>query len=183
MPQWPSGSPWVTAVGGTSPGLANKKESAAGLSSGGFSNRWARPAYQKDAVANYFKTAKNLPKATSYNSTGNGLPDISAAAENFIVVVLGIPMPGVSGTSCASPTSSGVFGLINDARAQAGKSSMGYLNPFIYKNLGAFNDVTAGASSGCGFSAGWPASSGWDAATGAGSPNYEKLSKAALALP
>ena len=183
VPQWPSGSPYVTAVGGTSPGLANKKESAAGLSSGGFSNRWARPSYQKAAVADYLKNAKNLPKSSSYNATGNGLPDISAAAENFIVVVLGIPMPGVSGTSCASPTASGIFGLINDARAQAGKSALGFLNPFIYANAAAFNDVTSGASNGCGFSAGWPASSGWDAATGMGSPNYEKLSAAALALP
>ena len=100
------------------------------------------------------------------------------------MVELGIPLPGVSGTSCASPTASGVFGLINDARAAAGKSSMGFLNPFIYKNGGAaFNDVTSGASNGCGFSAGWPASSGWDAATGFGSPNYPKLSQAALALP
>ena len=92
-------------------------------------------------------------------------------------------MPGVSGTSCASPTASGIFGLINDARAQAGKSALGFLNPFIYANAAAFNDVTSGASNGCGFSAGWPASSGWDAATGFGSPNYEKLSQAALALP
>ena len=33
------------------------------------------------------------------------------------------------GTSCASPTASGVISLINDARLAAGKTQLGYLNP------------------------------------------------------
>ena len=107
VPQWPSGSPYVTAVGGTA-GLGN--ETAIGLGSGGFSNRWARPTWQKDAVETYKKTTK-LP-SNPFNATGRGFPDISAAID-FVVVMLGIPF-GVSGTSCASPTATGIFGLLND---------------------------------------------------------------------
>ena len=50
-----------------------------------------------------------------------------------------------------------------------GKPSLGFLNPLLYANAAALNDVTTGSSSGCGFSGGgWPATAGWDAVTGAG---------------
>jgi tripeptidyl-peptidase-1 len=53
-------------------------------------------------------------------------------------------VPGVSGTSCASPTAAGIFSLLNDVRLQAGQSSLGFLNPLIYENAAAFNDITTG---------------------------------------
>jgi tripeptidyl-peptidase-1 len=183
VPQWPSGSPYVTAVGGTSGGSASSPESVAGLSSGGFSNRWKRPKWQTNATATYLKTAAKLPDSTHFNNTGRGFPDIAAQAVNFIIVQFGIPLPGVSGTSCASPTAAGIFGLLNDDRAAAGKSSLGFLNPFIYQNMDAFSDITSGVNNGCGFStSGFPAAKGWDAATGVGTPRYDKLKTAVLAL-
>jgi hypothetical protein len=45
-----------------------------------------------------------------------------------MVVALRVPEP-VAGTSCASPTAGGIFGLVNDVRAQAGKPPLGFLNP------------------------------------------------------
>lgn len=183
VPQWPSGSPYVTAVGGTANFLPGQAETVAGLSSGGFSNRWKRPAWQKDATAKYLSSAQNLPDHKHFNDTGRGFPDIAAQAVDFIIVQFGIPLPGVSGTSCASPTAAGVFGLLNDMRAQQNKSSLGFLNPFIYANVGAFNDVTNGTNNGCGFSTpGFPAAPGWDAATGNGTPNFKKLAAAMAKL-
>merc|ERR1712190_406608 len=150
--------PYVTAVGGTAPASgypAPGSESAIGLSSGGFSNYWPMPDYQKDAVAAYLKQQGLPPASRGYNTSGRGYPDIAAQATNFIVVV-GLPIPGVAGTSCASPTAAGVFSLLNDLRLQNGKSTLGFLNPLIYQHASAFNDVTTGSGSGCGFGA-----SGW----------------------
>merc|ERR1712232_659140 len=94
----------------------------------------------------------------------------------------GISLPGVAGTSCATPAASGIFALLNDARKQAGQSSLGFLNPFIYENAAAFNDITTGRSYGCS-SDGWPAKEGWDAVTGVGTPDYQKLAAIAVQLP
>ena len=170
-----------SCVGGTS---GSSPEVTAGLSSGGFSNRWDRPSYQKTAVNDYLSGSTKLPDKKHFNSTGRGFPDISAQAVNFVVVQFGIPLPGVSGTSCASPTAAGIFGLLNDQRAQANKPPLGFLNPFIYQNEKAFNDVTSGKNNGCGFSTpGFPAEVGWDAATGLGTPNFKKLFEAVKSLP
>ena len=126
-----------------------------------------------------------IPRRLSshFNSTARGFPDIAAQAVNFVIVTHGIPLPGVSGTSCASPTAAGIFGLLNDRRASSGKKPLGFLNPFIYANAAAFNDITKGKNNGCGSTSGFPAAAGWDAATGLGSPNYPKLAAAVDALP
>ena len=63
-----------------------------------------------------------------------------------------------------------------------GKGPLGFLNPFIYQNGAAFNDVVSGKNNN-GFGEGFTAVAGWDAATGFGTPNYEILLRAALALP
>jgi len=187
VPEGPGSSPYVTAVGGTtqtssypSPGPASER--GVGLSSGGFSSYWAMPDWQSTQVAHYLSTA-DVPSASSrgYNVSGRAYPDISAQATNFCVTPFGC---GVAGTSCASPTAAGIFALLNDLRLAAGKPTLGFLNPFIYANHAAFNDITTGSNEGCGFSGGgWPAAAGWDAVTGMGTPNYKKLAQAVAALP
>ncbi len=91
----------------------------------------------------------------------------------------------VAGTSCASPTAAGVFGLLNDARLAAGKAPLGFLNPLLYAApAGALTDVASGTQRGCGLGdAGFPAVEGWDAVTGLGSPHYGKLLEYVSALP
>ena len=39
----------------------------------------------------------------------------------------------MGGTSCASPATGGMVGLLNDARLKAGKTSLGFLNPMLCK--------------------------------------------------
>lgn len=184
VPEGPGSSPYVTAVGGASgtscwpnPGC----EQAIGLGSGGFSDYWPMPDYQKAAVATYLKNTDLPTKDKGYNTSGRAYPDISAQASNFFVWA-GIPVPGVAGTSCASPTAAGLFSLLNDLRLQNGKPALGFLNPMIYENMAAFNDVTKGSNDGGSCGAGWPAKAGWDAATGVGTPNYAKLAKVVAAL-
>lgn len=126
-PNWPAASPYVTAVGGTA---GSAPEQAVGLSSGGFSNRYGTPSWQKEAVATYLASPK-VPTRSLFNASGRGFPDIAAQAVNFVVVTNLIPEPGVAGTSCASPTAAGVIGLLNDLRLAKGKSSLGFLNPLL----------------------------------------------------
>lgn len=180
-PNAPASSPWVTAVGGTegADGL-----SAIGLGSGGFSDRWPLPEWQAEAVEAYLKSGAKLPaRSVGYNVSNRAFPDIAAQASDFTVVANRAQLPGVAGTSCAAPSASAVIALLNDARLQAGKSPLGFLNPFIYANQDKWNDVAKGSNSGGGCGIGWPAVIGWDAATGVGSPNYARLVQAALALP
>lgn len=178
-PQYPSDSPYVTAVGGTT-GIA--PETAASLSSGGFSNRWPQPSWQAQAVAGFLMTSTKLPAAGLYNVSGRAFPDIAAQATNFAVVNNGITYPSVAGTSCSSPTAGGIIGLLNDARLAAGKTPLGFLNPLLYEVGSAFTDITAGTNPGCG-TVGFTAQAGWDPVTGFGTPNFDKLLKIVLALP
>lgn len=178
VPDFPASSPFVTAVGGTATLLAHG-EVVNGLSGGGFSNVFSRPAYQEAAVQHYLQTAPNLPAPTYYNRTGRAYPDVAALSEGFTVVVDLVPLPGVAGTSCSAPTFAGIVSLVNDLRLQAGKAPLGFLNPFIYQNApahpGMLFDVLRGSNPGCGTS-GFHATAGWDPCTGYGSPNYALLS-------
>lgn len=180
----PGSSPYVTAVGGTTATScwpSPKCEAAIGLGSGGFSGRWPMPDYQKSAVAAYLKNTDLPDKKFGYNTSKRAYPDISAQAQNFFVWA-GFPLPGVAGTSCASPTAAGIFSLLNDLRLQKGKPSLGFLNPLIYANMAAFNDITKGSNDGGECGQGWPAKTGWDAATGVGTPNYAELAKVVVGL-
>jgi tripeptidyl-peptidase-1 len=178
IPTFPAASPWVTAVGGTQ---ASAPETAAGFSGGGFSNYFARPAYQNASVANYFQVATNLPNPNDYNHTGAGFPDVSAQSVNFLIFLDGGETP-VEGTSCASPTFAAVVALLNDIRFSQGKTSLGYLNPLFYGNPQVFNDITTGNNPGCG-TKGFYAAPGWDPVTGLGTPDFSKLSQLVSQLP
>lgn len=69
----------------------------------------------------------------------------------------------------------GVLTLVNDALLAAGKTVLGFLNPWLYKRgFAGFNDITSGSAIGCN-GPGFPAMQGWDAASGFGSPNFPKI--------
>ena len=51
---------------------SHQNTAAVGLSAGGFSNYFARPAYQVAAVEKYFAVAQGLPDKSLYNATGAG---------------------------------------------------------------------------------------------------------------
>ncbi|KAF7986027.1 hypothetical protein HWV62_41376 [Athelia sp. TMB] len=164
--------PYVTLVGATS----GVPETGASLSAGGFSNYFGTASWQASAVSGYLNIL-GTEYAGKYNKTGRAYPDVSAQGENVQVYVDGSLEP-VAGTSCSSPIFSSVIALINDQLLNAGKSPLGFLNPWLYANPGAFNDITTGSNPGCG-TKGFPAAKGWDPVTGLGSPNYSALLAAA----
>jgi len=187
-PDYPACSPYVTAVGGLhggTPGNTPLGETVWIDGGGGFSNFAPRQSWQDTAVAAYLKTNTQLPPSYSYNASGRGFPDIAAQSVDFNIIVGGSDV-AVDGTSCSSPTSGGIFALLNDLRLQNSMSTLGFTNPLIYSLASqysdAFNDCTSGYNKGCSGAAteGFYAGTGWDPASGNGSPNYETLAKYVL---
>ncbi|KAM5543119.1 hypothetical protein V8D89_002993 [Ganoderma adspersum] len=170
VPPLPSSCPFVTSVGGTN---SFGPEVGVSLSAGGFSNMFARPQYQEDAVYAYLGRLGDTNKGL-YNVSGRAFPDIAAQVKSFQVVRGGQTI-SVSGTSAASPTVAGVVALLNDAIFKSGGKPLGFLNPLLYSDAkDALNDITQGNNPGCGTD-GFPTSEGWDPVTGLGTPNFVKF--------
>lgn len=205
-PQYPSGCPYVTSVSGTMlyPGqkITDPESvmqfdlggSAVNFSSaGGFSNYFLRPWYQEEAVEEYFRIAEpsypwyaelNVDLNTTkgmYNRIGRAFPDVAANGAFFESYLDG-ELVHFFGSSLASPLFASVITLINEERLSRGKSTVGFLNPVLYANPWALNDITNGTNLGCG-TEGFHAAKGWDPATGLGSPNYERLKDLLVSLP
>merc|ERR1719171_1761697 len=183
-PDFPAGSPYITAVGGTDfAGNTIGAETAWQSGGGGFSDTFGIPDYQKDAVAAYKSNPDaKLPPQAYWNNTGRGYPDVAAlgGTKTPYCVATGGQFGGVAGTSASCPVVAGVFARLNGLRLAAGKPPMGFLNPFIYKNPSGFQDVTSGCNK-ASRRFGFTAVKGWDAATGFGTPDFEALSKLAMA--
>jgi len=120
-------------------------ETSASLSSGGFSNTFARPSYQSRAVTSYLTNLGSTNRGL-FNASGRGFPDVAAVGENVEIIVQQ-QKNLVAGTSCSSPIFASIISLINDRLIAAGKSQLGFLNPFLYANPTAFNDITTGECS------------------------------------
>jgi len=188
-PDFPAGSPYVTAVGGTdfaTQGVIGD-ETAWSASGGGFSDNFPIPDWQKTAVEAYKASPDaDLPPSNLWNNVGRGYPDVAALGGQVNPYCVatgglfgGVAFEGVAGTSAACPVVAGVFALLNGLRTSQNKSPLGFLNPFIYQNSAAFQDVTSGVNGG-GRKLGFKAIKGWDAATGWGTPDYEALAKVVM---
>ena len=188
-PAFPSTCPYVTAVGATQilPGApVTAPEEACEIvifSGGGFSNVFPLPDYQSSAVKGFFADHPPPYGADRFNNSQatRGYPDISANGANYVVAVDGT-FSLIYGTSASTPVVGSIVTLINEARFAIGKGSVGFLNPTLYANPGALNDITSGGNQGCG-TAGFTAVAGWDPVTGLGTPNFPKLLALYLTLP
>ncbi|KAJ7256391.1 subtilisin-like protein [Mycena rebaudengoi] len=177
IPAFPSGCPFLTSVGAVS-GIP-PSETAASFSSGGFSRVFAQPSYQAAAVQTYL-AALGTTNAGKFTPTGRAYPDVSAQGVDIEIVDAG-SVESVSGTSCSAPIFASVIGLINDQLIETGKPPLGFLNPFLYANPKAFNDVILGHNTGCNTN-GFAAGTGWDPVTGLGTPMFCSLFEIALGL-
>ncbi|KAF8141196.1 peptidase S8/S53 domain-containing protein [Boletus edulis] len=182
-PTFPGTCPYVTSVGAT---MVRRNETVLDpetacmnqiYSGGGFSNYFALPEYQKNAVHHYLTNYPPDYPSSIWNSTGTSraYPDISANGANYVVAVDG-EFQRLYGTSCSSPVVGAIFTMINDARLALGKGPIGFVNPTIYSPefADAFNDITEGNNPGCG-TTGYNVTRGWDPVTGLGTLNFTKL--------
>ncbi len=158
-PQYPSTSPHVTAVGGTTltrssntRGWADKAWSDAGSSC---SSEFAQPSYQVGVVAGCSKRAASDVSAVADPDTGVAV--YNAANGGWIVV---------GGTSASSPLVAGMYALYG-----LGAKAPGW----AYSNTADFYDVKSGRNGSCGNTALCKAGVGWDGPTGIGVPNGSKL--------
>ncbi len=150
---YPSTSPHVTAVGGTS---LVKSTSSRGWTEGAWSSggsscsiNFAKPSYQPTTSA---CTKRMAADVSSVGDPNTGLAVYNAANGGWIVV---------GGTSAASPFVAGVYALYG----------IGSSGPsFAYSNASKFFDVTTGKNGSCG-NVLCNAGAGWDGPTGIGTPN------------
>ncbi|KAH8994205.1 subtilisin-like protein [Lactarius akahatsu] len=171
VPEFPASCPYLTTVGGTT----DYPEIAAPLSGGGFSDHFPRPVYQDVAVSAFLKR-QGAQYSGLYNPEGRGIPDISAQALRFPIVLRNAGLL-VEGTSCSTPIVAGIISLLNDYLITNGRPPLGFLNIRLYHDgFAGLNDITFGSNPGCDTD-GFSAVPGWDPVTGLGTPDFEKLQK------
>ena len=186
---FPSSSPYVLAVGGTT---LHKKKNAyvetawkdgdglrkdgGGSTGGGVSVVFDRPSWQTVDVESVNPGAK----------AGRCIPDVAADASahtGYYMVVDGQGGPN-GGTSASAPLWAALIARLNEA-LPAGKRA-GYLTPLLYQpsagggpSIGAVacKDISVGSNSTAAVG-GYTASSGYDAVTGWGTPIGSKLLQA-----
>jgi subtilase family serine protease len=222
--EWPASDPLVTGVGGTYlctdplattnqartthpiPGLGAKCGSAtfnaAGaaevawtFSGGGYSDTFARPAYQN----------QGLPAgSTPIPAASRGVPDIAlqASAGTGALVYLSLPPDGngsninhtgwydIGGTSLSCPQWAGLVAIADQINQQKyGQAGLGLINPALYKlasnpakYAADYFDIAHTAVAGVANDnqedpsiPGYPATQGWDPVTGLGTPNAAAL--------
>ena len=182
---WPSVSPNVLAVGGTTltyTGTGSRSESAWSRTGGGLSAFEAEPSYQ---------AAVSVPgdaKAGSGAHAMRGVADVSFNADPNTGQYLVVTTPGArtatwycaGGTSLAAPQWAGLLAITNAQRTQADKLPLGLAQVPLYDNIGAvkglyagaFLDVTHGSDGRCAICSAGP---GYDLPTGLGTPNATDL--------
>jgi kumamolisin len=192
-PDFPSTSPFVLAVGGTTipasgePDIVWFEGSGVrdrtfrdGSSGGGVSEWFSRPTWQGDI---------NIKSVNPGTFAGRIYPDLSANADWFaspyLLVVNGESQPN-GGTSAASPLVAALLTLINASRRPGHR--LGYVTPVLYQTIGTGASAATVGALGCtdvvegtnttAHAGGYSAGPGYDAVSGWGTPNGVKLAEA-----
>jgi len=149
---FPSSSPYVTAVGGTSlicPNYVYNSstiETAWSQGGGGISSKFAKPSYQ-----------------TNINTIGRSTPDLASCSDpnTGIVFMINKLYYIIGGTSVASPLIAGFLAAVNFNK---------FINPIIYKLPNtSFHDILTGTNGA------YSCRIGYDNCTGLGSINANVL--------
>ena len=206
VPTFPATSPYVTAVGATQgpeyeqpeiscssgpTSMAFGQAASTITSGGGFSNFFAAPSWQRDAVSTYFGTVDPQP-LIGFNRSGRAYPDVALAGSAFAVMDGG-SLKSVSGTSAATPAFAALVTLVNSEHQRHGLPTVGWMNPTLYSKAADFaNDIVLGDNrctecfpSTCTANHlarccehGFHAAEGWDPVTGWGSVRFDRFKEA-----
>jgi subtilase family serine protease len=171
---WPSDDPYVTAVGGTD--LTTTGPGGAWASEIGWNGSAGMPSKNKVPIPSYQKLAGVINSQNKGSNTLRNIPDVAAEANtNQYSCYDGGCSGGNGGTSYAAPQWAGFIAMANQQAVAAGKSTLGFLNPTLYK-IGVskqfdndFHDITSGNNGQ------YAAVPGYDLVTGWGSPTGSDL--------
>jgi kumamolisin len=176
---FPASSPYALACGGTritiadgnitgesvwNQQAADTESDSFGASGGGTSAVFQVPPYQKDS---------NVPVNVSTGKPGRGVPDVAGDADpntGYLVRVDGQEF-SIGGTSAVAPLWAALIALCNQSLGHRA----GFINPILYANPSALNDITSGDNRVGPDRVGFDAGPGWDPCTGLGSPNGQKI--------
>jgi hypothetical protein len=168
-PEYPSASPNVLGVGGTSLNLDSSGdylgETGWSGSGGGISAYESQPAYQQGIVTQS-STQRTTPDVAFDANPGTGFPEY-----NSFTYGSSTPWQEVGGTSCGAPQWSALIAIADEGRVLAGEGTLdgpSQLLPMIYSMAAAdFHDITSGSSDG---NPSYSAGPGYDLVTGLGTP-------------
>lgn len=169
---WPSSSPNVLAVGGTTLSVASDGtwlgETGWSGSGGGPSAYFSQPSYQQGVVTQ--TTTKRANPDVAYNAS----PSYGSAFAIYDSFTGGGGWLGIGGTSAGAPQWAALIAIANQGRALASQAPINATDPqevmtVLYNGAGTgmFRDVTSGTSTG---SPHYSAGTGYDYVTGLGSP-------------
>lgn len=87
------------------------------------------------------------PPKSYFNARGRGYPDVSTYGSKYFGIING-ELELYAGTSFSAPVFEAMVTLWNDIRLANGRSSLGFINPFLYQLQAstptAFTDVVTG---------------------------------------
>ncbi|MEV7278914.1 protease pro-enzyme activation domain-containing protein [Streptomyces sp. NPDC093111] len=177
---FPSASPYVLAVGGTTmKGSVSAQTTWVG-SGGGVSRRYTVPAggFQSavsgagytNACATASGTCRQVPDVAGLADYNTGYPVAYGAGQYWNII---------GGTSGAAPVWAALIGQANQDLACQANGAVGYVHPALYKlSASAFRDVTTGhnnVTQSGNYSGLYKAGAGYDLATGLGAPNGREI--------
>lgn len=186
--EYPSSSPWVTAVGGSRIVLnkdnTRKDEKVwndtnyrhgIGSGTGGLSAVFTKPSYQKNSITDQSTRYRAVPDVVAHSS---GAPAWAIYTQDSFG---NSGWQSIWGTSAATPFLASSIAMIDAQQRTAGRSPLGFLNPWLYssyqRNPSRYFDVTAGNNDidhvGC-----CTATKGFDLASGLGAPKINMLRQA-----
>ena len=176
---WPSVSPNVLAVGGTTlsySGPGTKTEVSWSGTGGGISAYSAVPSYQSNAVPGMGFPSKRVVADVAFNAdpaTGQYTATIAPGSST-------VSWLSVGGTSLSTPQWAGLIAIANANRALASKAAIGLPHTVLYGQLATapgtyasnFTDITSGSHGACSTCS---AKVGYDELAGLGTPNATNL--------
>lgn len=200
----PASQPYVTGVGGTSLSLNTNNsyktetvwKNGYGAGGGGVSSLWIMPTWQQGSGVINTMYSSGAPCKAASGVYCREVPDVSFDADpttGYVIYCSAVsaiqcnpstPWLDAGGTSAAAPMWAAMIALANQKSVNDGHSTLGFLNPLLYKidqgPVGTYNQDFHDVEFGTNYTTGdgkneYPALPNYDMASGLGSYNALNL--------